>query len=106
MQFGALDTYDWQDAGTPGAKKCELWRRGDNTYLVVFRVERGTTFKPHARTTGWEHLTVVSGRWQLGDRVLGPGDVAITAPGESHDNETALDDSVVVISVGNAEISA
>ncbi len=106
MQFGELNDYAWQDAGTPGAEKYELWRRGENTYLVAFRVAAGTTFKPHARATGWEHLTVVSGRWQLGDRILGPGDVAITAPGETHENEGALDDSLVVISVGNAEIPA
>jgi quercetin dioxygenase-like cupin family protein len=106
MQFAALNDYDWQDAGTPGAEKYEIWRRGDNAYLVAFRVARGTTFRPHARATGWEHLTVVSGKWQLGESVLGPGDVAITAPGEAHENETALEDSIVVISVGNAEIPA
>jgi len=35
--------------------------------------------------------------------VLGPGDVAITAPEEEHE-ERALDDSVVIISIGNNDV--
>lgn len=105
MQFGALDDYDWQSAGTPGAEKYEIWQGGDNVRLVAFRVKAGTEFKPHAHP-GWEHLTVVSGRWRLGDRELGPGDVAITAPDESHDDEAALEDSLVIISIGNNDVAA
>ena len=75
---------------------------GGNGLLRRFPRKGGTVFQPHAHP-GWEHLTVLSGRWQVGEQELGPGDVAITAPGEEH-REAAIEDSVVVISIGNNDV--
>ena len=102
MQFNALKDYDWQATATPGAEKYEIWRGSENAYFAAFRVKAGTLFKPH-KHPGWEYLTVLSGRWQVDDRELSPGDIAITAPGEEH-TEVALDDSIIIISIGNNDV--
>ncbi|MEK9946576.1 MAG: cupin domain-containing protein [Alphaproteobacteria bacterium] len=102
MQFSAIKDFDWQPTATPGAEKYEVWRGGENAYFTAFRVKAGTVFRPHAHP-GWEHLTVLSGRWQVGGKELGPGDVAITAPDEKHE-ESAIEDSVVMISIGNNDV--
>jgi len=104
MQFSAMKDFDWQATATPGAEKYEVWRGGENAYVAAFRVKAGTVFQPHAHP-GWENLTVLSGRWQVGGQELGPGDVATTAPGEEHE-ERALEDSIVMISVGNNDVPA
>lgn len=102
VQFSAIEDFDWQATATPGAEKYEIWRGSKTAYFAAFRVKAGTVFQPHAHP-GWEYLTVLSGRWQVGEKVLGPGDVAITAPEEEHE-ESALDDSVVIISIGNNDV--
>ena len=102
MHFHSMDDAAWQQTNTPGSQKIELWRGGSNTYMVAFKIKAGTSFKAHA-PTAWEQLTVVSGRWQVNDRILGPGDVAVTAPHEEH-VERALEDTVIMVSVGNNDL--
>ncbi|MSO65712.1 MAG: hypothetical protein EXQ85_07950 [Alphaproteobacteria bacterium] len=104
MQFRTLADCRWEPTDTPGSEKCELWRGGPVAYLVAYRVKKGVAFMPHSHP-GWEQLTVISGRWQVDERLLGPGDVAITPPMHQH-CERAIDDSVLLISVGNNDVAA
>ena len=104
MQYAMLANFKWQSCGKRGAKKCELWRGGENASTAAYRFRKGVSFPAHHHP-GWEQLVVVSGRWRIDDRVLGPGDVAITAPNEAHE-ECAIEDSVVIVSIGNNDIAA
>ena len=103
MHYAMLADIKWQTCGKRGARKCELWRGGENACTTAYKFAKGVSFPAHHHP-GWEQLVVVSGRWQIDDRVLEPGDVAITAPNQAHE-ERALEDTVVIISVGNNDIA-
>jgi len=103
MQYGTLAEYKFQPTSNPGSEKFEIWRGGANAYTVAYRVKKGVVFEPHGHP-GWEQLTVVSGSWKVDDRVLGPGDVAITPPLQKH-REEAIEDTLVIISVGNNDLT-
>ncbi len=104
MHIRSMSDFDWQATTTPGSEKYEIWRGGPDAYMVAYRFKAGTVIKAHAPLI-WEQLTVISGRWQLNDHVLGPGDVAVSAPNEEH-QERALEDTVVIVSIGNKDLPA
>ncbi len=104
MKFGSLTDYEWQPANAVGSEKFEVWRGGPNAYTVAYRVKKGVVFEPHGHP-GWEQLTVVSGSWKVDERVLGPGDIAVTPPHIKH-REEAIEDTLVMISVGNNDLPA
>jgi len=89
----------------PGVHTCVLRRHdGDDGLTLVFRMEKGSR-APHHSHPGGEETYLVSGKLQIGTRVLLPGDYLWTGPGEAHDAFAEEDSLFFVVLPGGIRIT-
>jgi quercetin dioxygenase-like cupin family protein len=78
---------------SPNARMKVLWvGRETGTFALLIHWKKGHVAAPHKHLAG-AHAYVISGRIQVRDGVLGPGDYVYEPDGILHDATTALEDT-------------
>jgi quercetin dioxygenase-like cupin family protein len=96
MKVNLAADREWTNAGYPNAERAILHLSPAQGRTSIVRLKAGARGPRHRHQAG-EHAFLISGKVQIDNVVLGPGDYLYAEPGEEH-ALLALEDSVLFAS--------
>ncbi len=95
----------WEQSQVVGKQisRCWLWNEGNNVSASIASFSKGESLGYHRHDT-WVQVLVLSGKFQVNDKVVGAGDYYFVEEGDEH-LEVALEPTEVLIIRAEPNIS-